>query len=156
EGTVDEPLLNGDLRLANLSLSGPDLPVAIDSGNGRVVFAGETITIESFTAQANDGNVKASGALALDHLRPKDWRFTLNASNVDMIYQGAHVTMNGDLALEGTQDRQVLSGSITIPDGEYTTNLDLATLTGSGASSGGFSFGGESTGGGFAGPFGLP
>jgi outer membrane protein assembly complex protein YaeT len=155
EGTVDNPQLNGDLRLANISLSGPDLPVAIDNGNGRVVFAGESITIETFTAQANDGNITANGALALDHLHPKDWRFGLNAANVDVVYQGAHITMNGDLSLVGTPDRQVLSGSITIPDGEYTTNLDIATLTGSGSSSGGLSVGGESTGG-VAGPFGLP
>ncbi|HKA02301.1 MAG TPA: translocation/assembly module TamB domain-containing protein, partial [Candidatus Solibacter sp.] len=49
----------------------------------------------------------------------------------------------------------MLSGSVTIPEGDYTTNLDLATLTGTGASGGGLSLGGESTGG-VSGPFGLP
>src|SRR6185436_9730055 len=50
---------------------------------------------------------------------------------------------------------QVLSGTINIPDGEYTTNLDIASLTGGGGG-GGLSLGGGGGSVSSAGPLGLP
>ncbi|HKP86933.1 MAG TPA: translocation/assembly module TamB domain-containing protein [Blastocatellia bacterium] len=157
-GTTSDPRLAGEIRMDKLSASGTDLPVAIEDGNGRIVLAGDRITIESFTARANEGTLTAGGSMTLDQLRPKDWHFTLAANRVDVIYEGAHVIANANLDLTGTSDRQVLSGTINIPEGEYTTNLDVNGLTGGDSGGGtGLSFGGG--GGGSAsgaGPLGLP
>lgn len=142
-GTARDPQLGGEIRLDKLSASGIDLPVAIENGNGRILLAGDRITLESFTAQANDGTLTAGGSMRLAQLQPKDWHFTLSANNLNVQYEGAQIIANADLDLTGNTDRQVLSGTINIPEGEYTTNLDFGSLAGgSGTSSGGLSFGG--------------
>ncbi|MFP5264512.1 MAG: translocation/assembly module TamB domain-containing protein [Blastocatellia bacterium] len=157
EGTLSDPRLAGEIRLTNLSFSGVDLPVEIEAGNGRIVLAGDRITLESFTARANEGTVSANGTVTLNGFRPNDWRLAVAANNMTVLYQGAEAIVNADLALAGNPDRQVLSGTITIPEGEYTTNLDLGSLASGGSGGGSLSFGG---GGGQAaggpGAFGFP
>lgn len=140
-GTTNDPRLSGEIRLDKLSVSGADLPVAIDNGNGRIVLGGDRITLESFTAQANDGSLSAGGSMTLEQLRPKDWHFTLTGNNVNVSYGGAQIIANANLDLTGTRDSQILTGTVNIPEGEYFTNLDIASLT-DGSGGGGLSFGG--------------
>ncbi|MEN3334990.1 MAG: translocation and assembly module TamB, partial [Blastocatellia bacterium] len=139
-GTASDPRLGGEIRMDKLSANGVDLPVAIENGNGRISLAGDRITLESFTAQANDGTLTAGGSMTLAQLKPKDWHFTLAANNVNVLYEGASIIANANLDLTGNMDRQVLSGTVNIPEGEYTTNLDFGSLTS--GSGGGLSFGG--------------
>jgi outer membrane protein insertion porin family len=156
DGTTTDPRLAGEIQANNLSFTGIDLPVSIENGNGRIALAGDKITLESFTARANDGTFSINGAVNLDKLQPKDWRFVANASNVDVLYQGAQAVVNGNFELAGTPDGQVLSGNVSIPEGEYTTNLDLASLTGGGGGSVGLSIGDGAATSGSSGAFGLP
>ncbi|MEW6126865.1 MAG: translocation/assembly module TamB domain-containing protein [Acidobacteriota bacterium] len=143
-GTASEPNLAGEIIASNLSFTGIDLPVSIENGNGRIALAGDRVTLENFTATANEGTLSANGSMTLAQLKPKEWNFVARASNVDVLYQGAQAIVNGDFNLTGNPDRQVLSGTVTIPEGEYTTNLDLTGLTESGGS-GSLSFGSGST-----------
>ncbi len=154
-GTVKDPQLAGAIQATNLSFTGIDLPVSIENGNGRIVLAGDKITLENFTARANDGTLIASGSMTLAQLKPKEWKFVATVNNVDMLYQGAQATVNGNFNLTGTPDRQVLSGTLNIPEGEYTTNLDLSSLTESGGS-GSLSFGSGGTTLSDSGAFGFP
>jgi outer membrane protein assembly complex protein YaeT len=141
-GTVSEPQLAGEIRATNLSFTGLDLPVSIEEGNGRIVLAGDKLTLENFTARANEGTINANGTVTLAQLQPKEWQFIAAASNIDVLYQGAQANVNGNFNLKGTPDYQVLSGTINIPEGEYTTNLDLSGLTaGGGGGTGSLSFG---------------
>jgi autotransporter translocation and assembly factor TamB len=156
DGTVSDPRLAGEIQATNLSFTGIDLPVSLENGNGRIVLAGDKITLESFTARANDGTFSINGAVNLEKLQPKDWRFVANANNVDVFYQGAQAVVNGNFELTGTPDGQLLSGNVSIPEGEYTTNLDLASLTGGGGGSVGLSIGDGGATSGSSGAFGLP
>ena len=157
-GTLSDPRLAGEIRLEQISASGADLPLGIFNGNGRIVMAADRITLESFKAQANDGNLNVSGEVRLSGLKPQDWHFTAVANNVNVIEGGASIIANANLDLTGNTDRQVLSGTVNIPEGDYTTNLDFGSMAG-GSSSGadGVVFGGGS-GGSTAGrgPLGLP
>ncbi|MBI3650343.1 MAG: outer membrane protein assembly factor BamA [Acidobacteria bacterium] len=153
-GTFNKPELGGEIQAKNLSFTGIDLPVSIEEGNGRLVFAGDKVTLENFTARANEGNFTASGSATLAQLQPQEWQFVANANNVDILYQGMQAVVNGDFTLRGTPDRQVLGGTLNIPEGEYTTNLDLSGLTaGGGAGAGTLSFGGGGGAPGSAGGF---
>jgi outer membrane protein assembly complex protein YaeT len=155
-GTFSDPNLAGEIQANNLSFTGIDLPVSIENGNGRIVLAGDKITLESFTARANEGTLSINGAVNLAQLQPKDWRFVATANNVDVLYQGAQALVNGNFELTGTPDGQLLSGNVSIPEGEYTTNLDLASLTGGGGGSVGLSIGDGGATSGSSGAFGLP
>lgn len=158
EGTVSDPWLGGEITLTGVSFEGTDLPINIQGGNGRIALAGDRITLENFTARSNDGSVAASGSVTLAQLRPQEWNFTLTADRVDVLYGGAQVTLDANLNLNGTKDRQVLGGTVTIPEGEYTTNFNLQSLAGGGASGGGIGFESTGSGGGSggAGLLGLP
>jgi outer membrane protein assembly complex protein YaeT len=149
-GTLSDPRLSGDIRLNNIAFSGVDLPANIEAGNGIIVLAGQTVTLESFTARANDGTVNANGTLTLASLRPSEWRFAMTANGVNAVYGGAQATVNANLTLTGNTDRQVLAGTVNIPEGEYNVNVTLDTLTTSTAGVD-LSIGGGGTGGGFLG-----
>src|SRR5262249_17545805 len=140
EGTVGDPRLAGQITLNNFSVEGIDLPVTIQGGNGRIALAGDKITLESLNPQTNDGSISASRQITRAQLKPKDWNCRLNASNVNVLYEGAQVTLNAALTLTGTPDQQVLGGNITIPEGEYTTDINLQSLA-SGGVGGGLSLG---------------
>jgi outer membrane protein assembly complex protein YaeT len=151
EGTFGDPHLAGEIRMTGLSFSSGDTPVAIAEGNGRLVLAGDTIHLENFTAKANDGTVSTSGEITLNKLKPESWRFTITAADVDMFYQGVQALIKGTLTLTGSPDGQLLSGTLTVPEADYTSNLDIQSLMAGGSS--GFTFGGGGSGGG---TFGLP
>jgi outer membrane protein insertion porin family len=151
-GSVSEPRLAGEIALNGLSFSTLDPQFNIEDGNGRILLAGDKVTLENFTARANDGLVNLNGTLALEKLQPKEWLFDLAANDVIIFYQGAQVTLDGKLNLIGNQQQQLLSGTITIPQAEYATDFDLDNITSSGG--GGLDFGFDGGGGG--GNFGLP
>jgi outer membrane protein assembly complex protein YaeT len=140
EGSVSEPRLTGEVRVNGLAFSSLDPQFSIEDGNGRILLSGDRVALESFSARANDGKLNASGTLTLAKFQPREWRFGLNASDVFIFYQGAQVTLNGDLTLAGTPQGQLLSGKVTIPRAEYTTDFDFETLASTGR--GGPSFGG--------------
>lgn len=131
-GTLGAPRLGGAIELRDLSYSALDLPVAIENGSGRVRLEGDRAVIESFAARANDGTLRAIGNVALVGLKPSEWEIHLTANDVDIIYQGALATLDGNLTLSGTPQGQELSGTITIPQAEYAADIDLGNLSGGG------------------------
>lgn len=137
-GTFSDPQLNGEVRLVNLSFSTPDAPVTLEEGRGRIALAGNRVVLENFTARASDGTVQASGTVTLAQLQPAQWQFTIKASDVDMFYRGVRATADAQLQLAGTPQSQMLSGTVTVPLAEYTSDFAF-TETAGGLSFGGFS-----------------
>ena len=155
-GTASQPVLSGEARLDKVSFSSLDVPVAVENGTGRFVLAGQQITLESFTARANDGTMQANGSMTLAQLRPSQWQFKINANDVEVFYQGVRATANTSLTLAGTPENQTLVGTVTIPLAEYTSNFDFDSLS---SNRGGFdlsSLGGAGATGSSTGPFSLP
>jgi outer membrane protein assembly complex protein YaeT len=153
-GTLDDPQLGGEVRLSNLELSTLDSPVRLEEGSGRIVLAGNRITIESLTARAGDGEVRVDGGVTLAQFQPSEWRFNASVNNVDIFYSGIRAVANGNLVLAGTPQSQTLSGTITIPLAEYTAPFTLDEFSGGGSP---FALGGiGTTGGSDTGFLGLP
>ncbi|HEY6400158.1 MAG TPA: translocation/assembly module TamB domain-containing protein, partial [Blastocatellia bacterium] len=141
-GPASAPQLGGAIRLDEVSFSTLDLQYNLEHGNGQIVMAGEKVTLENFTAAANDGALNAKGSVTLDRLQPKEWRLDVSTNDAIVYYQGALITLNGDVALIGDTKGQSLRGLITIPQAEYVRDFDLERLTSSGEGGGGLSFGG--------------
>ncbi|HEY6330042.1 MAG TPA: translocation/assembly module TamB domain-containing protein [Blastocatellia bacterium] len=131
-GTLSEPNLTGDVQMTNLAFNGGETPVAISDGNGRLVLTSDKATLDNFTAKANDGTAKASGSVTLKNLVPRDWKFTITATNVDLYYQDVQAIINGDLALQGDQQHQEVTGTLTVPEADYVKNFTASTFTGGG------------------------
>lgn len=144
-GNTAEPRLAGQVAVTDFGLSSGQLPIYVSNGAGRLVLAGDQLTLERFTANANDGSVELSGATKLTGLRPSEWRYEIALNDVNLIYQELSATLDGTLNLNGTPQEQTLAGSINIPQAEYATAIDLDNLLagGTGAAFGGFGdFGG--------------
>ncbi|MGH9935766.1 MAG: translocation/assembly module TamB domain-containing protein, partial [Blastocatellia bacterium] len=144
-GTFNDPRLAGEARLRNVSLISADSPVTLEEGNGRIIFSGNRLTLENFTARAGDGSLQAQGEMTLAQFRPTEWRSEFTANNVDVLWQGLRATANGQLTLAGTPQGQKLSGAITIPLADYTSGLSLGDLSERGRISFGGLGGGEIT-----------
>lgn len=147
-GTANKPVLGGALDFNGFGFSSADLPVFVSNGNGRIQLSGDQLTIERFQAEANDGSLEISGGMKLVELRPSDWKFDLKTANAEIYYDEFTATVNGNLTLTGTPERQTLAGTILVPLGEYETRIDLDNLLGGGSSDlnfGGFNAGGSST-----------
>lgn len=134
-GTASQPALSGQATLQDISFTALDSPVNLEAGNGRFVFAGNRITLENFTANANDGTLEVKGEATLNGLQPGEWRFDATAQDVNILYAGARATANAELVLRGTADSQTLGGSVTLPLVEYTKDFgtDNALSSGGGA-----------------------
>jgi outer membrane protein insertion porin family len=155
KGTFSNPQLAGQAQLDGFSFSSLNAPVTLDEGSGRILFSGNRITLENFNARAGDGTVRIGGALTLARLRPGEWQFDINADDADVLYRGLRATADASLALRGNQQSQTLSGTITVPLAEYTSDFTFAET---GAGRGGFSIGGfgSGTAGGTGSGFALP
>lgn len=139
-GTFDEPKLDGKVDINGFGLSSTELPIFISNGAGNFLLSGAQITLEKFTAEANDGRIEITGQTKLEQLRPKEWRYDIKATNAEIVYQEIAATINGSLALAGTPDGQTLSGQVTIPQAEYIPRFDIDNLAlGNGANSFDFS-----------------
>lgn len=139
-GTTSTPQLSGQATLQNISFSSLNAPVAIEEGNGRIALASDRITLENFTARANDGTLEVKGGITLKGLTPGEWNFDATAQDVNLLYAGARATANANLNLRGTPDSQTLSGIVNLPLLEYTTNFGVDGAFGSAGSS--INFGG--------------
>src|SRR5262245_38498579 len=131
-GPASAPRLGGEIHLDDISLSTIDLQYNLEHGYGRVVMGGEKVTLEYFTATANDGTLNLTGVLTLDQLHPKEWRLDMSTNYAIVYYQGALVMLYGDVTLTGDPHGQSLTGLITIPQAEYVSDFNLERLTSSG------------------------
>ncbi|HKQ76220.1 MAG TPA: translocation/assembly module TamB domain-containing protein [Blastocatellia bacterium] len=146
-GSFKAPQLGGEIVLDDVSFSSFDLQYNVEHGYGRLVMAGDKVTLEYFTATANDGTLKLTGVLTLDQLQPKEWRLDMSTNYAIVYYQGAQITLYGDVTLTGDPQGQSLAGLITISQAEYTSDFDLERLTSSGGDLGsglGIGYGGSS------------
>ncbi len=137
-GTAETPLLGGAIDFKGFGISASNLPVFISNGTGRLRLAGDQLTLEKFSAEANDGTLDITGSMKLAKLLPSEWSFNISAGNADIYYDEFNATVNGTLSLTGTPERQTLSGTIQVPQGEYETRIDLDNLLGGGGASLGF------------------
>ncbi len=145
-GTASQPALSGQATLQNISFTALDSPVNLDGGNGRVVFTSNRITLENFTANANDGTLEIKGEATLNGLQPGEWRFDATAQEVNILYAGARVNANANLVLRGTPNSQTLSGTINLPLVEYTKDFGVDGAFGSAGGNLNFgNFGGDLT-----------
>ena len=128
-GTRSDPRFSGFADIRDASLRVVDLPVGIQNGNGRVIFNANQAYIESFTAMANGGRVTVDGGVLFAGLRPARWRFGIDAQQVRVTYpEDVRSIIDGDLALQGNPQVQVLSGVVSVRRAEYTRDVELNDL----------------------------
>lgn len=125
-GTLAEPRFSGFADVRNASLRIVNVPVAIQEGEGRILFTSNQALIDRFTARANGGTVNVDGGVLFEGLKPDRWRFGIEASQVRMNYQDdVRSVVDGDLTLQGNMRLMVLSGSVNLRRAEFTREMEL-------------------------------
>jgi translocation and assembly module TamB len=126
-GTVSTPSLSGTFRLTDGRLKAIPLNVDVTGIALEGALAPRGVTIKSFIARANDGQLSGNGLLALKSYELEDFKLTLTARRWPAIntkrYQ-AH--LNGDVVIAGSLLAPKVTGEIEVI--EASLRPDLAFL----------------------------
>jgi hypothetical protein len=126
-GELDHPQVGGSAILDNGRLRHMFLPHAIENLNGRIVFADNSIGFDEVVAKVGRGNVRFGGRVALRGLWPSQLDVTASGDSMELRYPaGLRSLIDAELALRGSINDPLLSGTITVRNASYTKRVDVA------------------------------
>ena len=131
-GTTSKPTMQGRLQVTNGSIAYSDLPSALSTINGSLVFNQDRLQVETLTAHVGGGLV-TFGGYATAYNRQLNFNLTVQTQDVRLRYPpGVSSMANAQLRWAGTSAASVLSGDITITRLAVTPGFDFgANLMGS-------------------------
>ena len=127
-GTLAAPLITGtaDLQAAQFKFAG--FPQMIDHVEGRLVFKGDRVDIEGIRATMGGGTIAAGGYIAIEGLKPKRARITLQGNDVAIRYfEGLTVEGDFNLVVNGDIERAVVTGDVNVTRALYFKDFDFRT-----------------------------
>jgi len=126
-GTLQKPLVNGQLELKNASINHVDFPNGISNANGQVIFNGNTATIKSMTAETGGGKLALSGFISLGDTLRLGLRATANQVRV-RTQQGVSVVANAAINVTGTPQSSLAAGTVVITQLTYAPQSDIGSI----------------------------
>jgi translocation and assembly module TamB len=129
-GPLLEPQVEGRLELRNAALFLRDVPNGIDQANGLILFDRNRATVQSLSAQTGGGDIRfESGSFV--GFRGTALVYRLQAAAHNVRYRsgnGVSLTLDGSMALVGTSENSVLSGSVSVARAAFNPQTDLGAL----------------------------
>jgi translocation and assembly module TamB len=129
-GPLTEPQVEGRLELRNASLFLRDVPNGVDNANGLILFDRNRATVQNLSGNSGGGDISFESGSFLG-FRGAALVYRLQATARNVRYRspdGISVTADGSLALVGTSDNSVLSGSVSVTRAAFNPRTDLGTL----------------------------
>ena len=124
-GGLDHPQFGGSAMLDNGRLRHMSLPHAIENLNGRIVFAGNSIGFDEVVAKVGRGNVRFGGRVTLSGLWPSQLDVTASGEKMELRYPaGLRSLVDAELALRGSIEDPLLSGTVTVLNASYTKRME--------------------------------
>ncbi|ASM49513.1 hypothetical protein PESP_a1390 [Pseudoalteromonas espejiana DSM 9414] len=116
-GTLQNPLLNGELNVTDINLEGEQLPVVLQKSNINILFDKTTATIKGNLNDTQGGKINLTGDV--------DWQGAQPAVNVDIngeqffvrAQQGVTFKVSPDLKIGLANNALKLSGEVVVPYG---------------------------------------
>jgi len=118
-GTLQQPQVNGELRLSDAEIAGSELPVSFEQLQLRAVIDGERVRIDGDWRSGEQGRGGIAGTL--------DWR---DALDLDLRVKGqrlpvivepyAELEIEPDLRLELADGQLAVSGKVLVPRGDIS------------------------------------
>ncbi|MEO1133176.1 MAG: translocation/assembly module TamB domain-containing protein, partial [Cyanobacteria bacterium J06639_1] len=135
-GTLQEPTVRGNFRVADGVVSAPVLPEPIQQLAGTVTFDLDRLNVESLTGSFSEGQLVATGQLPINPRGASDDAFPLTVTLDDLsltlpdkLYSGA---VNGEAIVTGTALQPQLGGRIELSNG----SIDVGARSGNAAQTG--------------------
>ena len=129
-GPVADPQVQGKLELENASLYLKGVPNGVDDANGLILFDSNRATVQRLTGKSGGGDVSFENGSFLG-FRGGALVYRLQAAASNVRYRseaGVSLTANGALALVGTSDSSVLSGSVLLTRASFNPTTDVGAL----------------------------
>jgi hypothetical protein len=127
-GTLAAPRINGPAEIIDAEIRFAGFPQPIDNIRGTILFIGNEIKIDSFSATLGGGSISAGGSILMAGLAPSRIRLAIQGNSVVIRYfEGITLEGNFDLGLSGDQERSVLTGDLKLDRGLYYKDFDFAT-----------------------------
>jgi translocation and assembly module TamB len=123
-GKFDDPNVKGRIDVVNANFNTPDAPLGLSNGNGALVLTRDRLNIESFEGVVGGGKVTARGGILY---RPNlQFDLALVGSGIRLLYPD-NVRTGADLrlALTGSTDSALLSGTVNVNQLSFTPDFDL-------------------------------
>jgi hypothetical protein len=125
-GDLDHPQIVGSAILDNGRLRHLILPRAIENINGRIAFADNSVRFDEVVAKVGGGNVRFGGRVVLRGLWPSQLDVTASGEAMELRYPaGLRSLVDAELALRGSIDDPLLSGTVTVRNASYTKRMDV-------------------------------
>lgn len=120
-GSIDQPLLNGQIDISNIRVKGKQAPVDIDDADIKLSLSGQTASLQGLVTTTR-GEIKLSGDASWQQL--SDWQAQVNITGDELRLQvpQARLLVAPDLTLKATPALTRLSGTVTIP--QANINID--------------------------------
>ena len=126
-GSLAKPRLTGQVELQNASFDDTDGPTGFWNAKGVIALNGDSAVIRNLTAEAGGGQISVTGSATLNNTL----RFGLQAkaSRVRvLVEQGLGVVASANVALSGTTDNSLISGTVTVEQVNYAAKTDLGSI----------------------------
>ncbi|MEH1939323.1 MAG: translocation/assembly module TamB domain-containing protein [Nostoc sp.] len=121
QGTLNEPIINGNATLNNATFRAEALSEPLTNVTGTAQFNGTTVSVENIQGNYNQGQVTASGILPIfDPQQAAANPLTVSIADklnfkLAGLYEGG---VGGDVVIRGTALKPVIGGEIKLSDGQ--------------------------------------
>jgi len=125
-GTFAAPQIIGQASLQDFRLAHDNLPFALSSAQGKLVFSQNSVVIENLRGTLAAGSADISGSLGIveGELRAVSLQMAVRGARLPYP-EGFRSTINADLTLRGDQNTQALAGKVSVLRSDYLADFDL-------------------------------
>lgn len=123
-GSMSSPSLDGHIHLEAGQVRVAGLAFPADSIEADLQAASNRFTLQSFTANVADGELRGSGAMTLEPLAFEDVRVSLNAVPI-RLSDSLAANLHGELTLQGNREDSSLRGNLRIIEARYEEDFNL-------------------------------
>ena len=118
-GTWDAPRLRGELQIANAAATVPSLSVRYEDLKGRLTLSGDSIAIQSLSAQSEGGRADFTGIVRLEQLTHPvlDLQIAADQFKALDLRNNVAITASGRLSLKGPVFGATLTGHAKVTSG---------------------------------------
>jgi len=127
QGTVAEPDVQGNARIADGVLLIPDVP-GIENAAGEIDFDGKHLAVKNLSGQIGGGPFQVSGSATYE--KTLQLNLAMRATSVRILYpEGVSTRLDADLNVTGGSQGAALNGRVVLNQVSTTQAFDLASLT---------------------------
>jgi autotransporter translocation and assembly factor TamB len=123
-GSMSSPLLDGHIHLEADQVRVAGLAYPADSIEADLRAASNRFTLQSFSANVANGELRGSGTMTLEPLAFEDVRVSLNAVPI-RLSDSLVANLHGELVLEGSREDSSLRGNLRIIEARYEEDFNL-------------------------------